>query len=484
MMADDPEDEERTVFQPGSAGKPSPMPGAPPPQAPPAQASPPPPTSGGQGYTPPEPQQLNPQTQPQGQRAARPPAGDASAPAAGKISFATAQPELYGPEPVVAAAGRLIHLATQIRSMPVGPDIKGLRRLVVDELEAFKKRVRELGLEARSTQLGHYMLCAFVDDAVLATPWGSESPWAQQSLLAAYHNDTYGGDRMFQFAEKMTQDPNREPRLMELLYLCLSLGFEGRAGVDAGGESMVSRHRTSMSGTIRNQREAQPADISPQWRGLKVAGGKFAPKIPLWAIAAGLGLLALLIFAALLMRLSSSADTALEGLDRAVGNSVIVPPPPAPQSQTPTFDQMQAILQPDIEADRLTLTREGGEIVVRLNNRGLFGAGQANPAGGWSETFGRIAQAANLTSGPIEIEGHTDNSQPGASLAFPSNQALSEARAEAVSSAIRGAGLTQGERVTTRGFAATRPIASNDSAAGRSENRRVELRVANDIAWR
>ena len=150
----------------------------------------------------------------------------------------------------------------------------------------------------------------------------------------------------------------------------------------------------------------------------------------------------------------------------------------------PTFDQMQSILQPDIDAERLTLTREGGEIVVRLNNQGLFGAGQANPAGGWSDTFGRIAQAANLTSGPIAIEGHTDNSQPGASIAFPSNQALSEARAEAVASAIRSAGLTAGDRITTSGFADNKPIASNDTAEGRSANRRVELRVANDIAWR
>lgn len=478
MMADEPEEEERTVFQPGSGGqgRPGDLPGATPPP-PPAAPQPP---AGEQGYRPPEPQQLN----PQGQRPARSQGGDASAPAAGKISFANASPELYGPEPVVAAAGRLIHLATQIRSMPVGPDIKGLRRLVVDELEAFKKRARDLGLEARSVQLAHYMLCAFVDDAVLATPWGSESPWAQQSLLAAYHNDTYGGDRMFQFAEKMVQDPNREPRLMELLYLCLSLGFEGRAGVDARGESLVSRHRTSMSGTIQRQRPPQPGDLSPQWRGLKAEAGKFAPRIPLWAIAAGLGALALLIFAALLLRLSSSADTALEGLDRAVGNSVIVPPPPAPQSQTPTFDQMESILKPDIDAERLTLTREGGEIVVRLNNQGLFGAGQANPAGGWSDTFGRIAEAANLTSGPIAIEGHTDNSQPGASIAFPSNQALSEARADAVASAIRSGGLAQGDRISTRGFAATKPIASNDTADGRSANRRVELRVANDIAWR
>ena len=123
-------------------------------------------------------------------------------------------------------------------------------------------------------QLAHYMLCAFVDDAVLATPWGADSPWGRKSLLAAYHNDTTGGDRMYGFADKLAQHPHLEPRLMELLYLCLSLGFEGRAGVDARGESLVNRHRSAMSGSIRNQRPVQPADLSPQWRGLKVAAGK------------------------------------------------------------------------------------------------------------------------------------------------------------------------------------------------------------------
>jgi OOP family OmpA-OmpF porin len=69
----------------------------------------------------------------------------------------------------------------------------------------------------------------------------------------------------------------------------------------------------------------------------------------------------------------------------------------------------------------------------------------------------------------ITIEGHTD------STSTPQhNQQLSEKRAAAVKAYLVGAGI-DGARLATAGFGATKPVASNDSAIGRAENRRVEL---------
>ena len=474
-MSGGSDDADKTVFMPAGrqpGGNPPPLsPSAPPfGQQQQQQSFAPPPAAASGGYVPPQPQPIG--------------GTPASAGAAVKIDFAAAEPDLYGPEPLVAAAGRLIHLASQIRTMPIGPDLGSLRRLVTQELEAFSNRAKALGLEQKSVQLAHYILCAFVDDAVMSTPWGANSQWSRQSLLAAYHNDTQGGDRMFQFAERMEQDPKREPRLMELLYQCLALGFEGRAALDPRGESLLHQRRARLAQAIVNQRGGQPADLSPQWRGQIVASGRYAPRVPLWAILAGLAALGLLIFAALLFRLTSSADTALAGLNRAVGGAEIVAaPPPAPQSQTPTFDKMQEILKPDIDDGRLEVVREANEIVIRLHNQGLFGSAQADASSSWSDTFGRIAQAANLTKGPIRVEGHTDD-QAIRSLTFPSNQELSVARAQSVAEAVDSAGLTDTKRLDVAGFGANRPIGDNKTEDGRRENRRVELRVANDIAWR
>jgi len=476
MSGDDGDD--ATVFRPG--GQPS----APPPASP--QGAPGYPPAGGVPVPPPAApgRPVTPAAAPGW--AAPPAAAPAAAPqqGGGRIDFAPGEPVLHGPEPVIAAAGRLILLANHIKTMAVGPDLESLRRTTVGELDAFIKRVRGLGLEPKSVQLAHYILCAFIDDAVMSTPWGGSSQWSSQSLLVVYHKDARGGDRMFQFAEQMERDPNSEPRLVELLYQCLALGFEGRAALDPRGQNLLAQRRSGLAALVQRQRAAPTGEISPQWRGAAVQSGRFGAAIPLWAVLAGLGVIALLIFAALLLHLSSRATAAIEAVDRAVGNAAVPPPPPPPaQAETPLYEKFQDILRPDVAAGRLELTREGNEIVIRLHNQGLFASAQADASSSWSDTFEHLAQAANLTKGPIKVEGHTDD-QAIRSLQFPSNQELSEARAESVAQAIGGAGLADASRVSIAGFGATQPIGDNASDEGRTRNRRVELRVANDINWR
>lgn len=476
--------DDATVFRPAGGGTPSPagfpqQPSYQPPQGFPQS----PPSAPGVPVSPAPGQPVSPQGG-GAQWGASPPPPAASQGGGGRIDFAPGEPNLYGPEPVVAAAGRLILLANHIKTMAVGPDLEALRRTTVAELDAFTKRARALGLEAKSVQLAHYILCAFIDDAVMSTPWGGQSQWSTQSLLVVYHKDARGGDRMFQFAEQMERDPNSEPRLIELLYLCLSLGFEGRAALDPRGQNILAQRRAGLAALVQRQRAAPSGELSPQWHGQKIAAGRFGSQIPLWAVLAAIGVVALLVFAALLMHLSSRGNAAIEAADRAVGTVAVPPPPPPPaQAETPLYEKFQDILRPDVAAGRLELTREGNEIVIRLHNQGLFASAQADASGAWSDTFAHLAEAANLTKGPIKVEGHTDD-QAIHSLQFPSNQELSEARAQSVAQAIEGSGLADASRLSIAGFGATQPIGDNSSDKGRTRNRRVELRVANDINWR
>lgn len=74
----------------------------------------------------------------------------------------------------------------------------------------------------------------------------------------------------------------------------------------------------------------------------------------------------------------------------------------------------------------------------------------------------------------IVIEGFTDST---GSDSY--NQALSERRANAVRDALGGMGISS-DRMTTRGFGKSFPVASNDSAAGRQLNRRVEITFSDE----
>jgi outer membrane protein OmpA-like peptidoglycan-associated protein len=91
----------------------------------------------------------------------------------------------------------------------------------------------------------------------------------------------------------------------------------------------------------------------------------------------------------------------------------------------------------------------------------------------------KLAKVAGIVSGHpglrLAVEGHTDN-VGGEGM----NQRLSERRGAAVRDYLTNSGM-QPDSVTTIGLGETQPVASNDSAQGRQQNRRVELVISGDV---
>jgi outer membrane protein OmpA-like peptidoglycan-associated protein len=112
-----------------------------------------------------------------------------------------------------------------------------------------------------------------------------------------------------------------------------------------------------------------------------------------------------------------------------------------------------------------------GGVEMRLPETPLFDSDEAAIRAGSLPTLNRAADVLKRSMRPILIEGHTDNE---GSLAY--NQELSQARADAVAKALIAHGVPA-ERITTKGVAYLRPIASNATPQGRALNRRVEILV-------
>ena len=107
----------------------------------------------------------------------------------------------------------------------------------------------------------------------------------------------------------------------------------------------------------------------------------------------------------------------------------------------------------------------------------LFDTGQATLKPGAYNDVSRLAQF--LTENPkrnVRIEGHTDSTG-----SMTTNMILSERRAEAVASALLADGVNRG-RIVTAGLGPDYPVATNATAAGRQQNRRVEVVIENPPA--
>jgi outer membrane protein OmpA-like peptidoglycan-associated protein len=119
-----------------------------------------------------------------------------------------------------------------------------------------------------------------------------------------------------------------------------------------------------------------------------------------------------------------------------------------------------------------TVTREGDQLMVTFDSAILFDVDSSALRPASADIVESIAGV--LTSYPetdILVMGHTDSTGPA-----EYNQGLSERRADAVGEALVSHGVASA-RITSRGYGENSPVADNDTAAGRQENRRVEVDI-------
>ena len=115
-------------------------------------------------------------------------------------------------------------------------------------------------------------------------------------------------------------------------------------------------------------------------------------------------------------------------------------------------------------------------IRLEVNESILFSIGSAELKTRGKTLLQELANIFKQQPGNIYVEGHTDN-VPISTAQYPSNWELSSTRATTVARHLINQGVRP-EHLRTIGFADTKPRAGNDTADGRSRNRRVSLVVA------
>ena len=120
--------------------------------------------------------------------------------------------------------------------------------------------------------------------------------------------------------------------------------------------------------------------------------------------------------------------------------------------------------------------RGDDSVVIGISSASLFRSGRGNLSPNGQSVIGGVTSAIADLDNEIVVEGHTDNIGVGGDLAkiYPSNWELSVARAANAASFMQTGGIDP-NRLSARGYGQYRPLASNNTASGRSANRRVDV---------
>lgn len=139
------------------------------------------------------------------------------------------------------------------------------------------------------------------------------------------------------------------------------------------------------------------------------------------------------------------------------------------------YEDIKVALTQEIRDGRAEVLTDGERIFVRLNSEGSFPSGGAELSEEFEPLLGKLSDTLDTFTGVIQVAGHTDNLPVVFSERFRSNWDLSAARAAAVADFMALRAPDSPAQIEIAGYGDTQPISPNDTAEGRTKNRRIEV---------
>ena len=141
------------------------------------------------------------------------------------------------------------------------------------------------------------------------------------------------------------------------------------------------------------------------------------------------------------------------------------------------YQILRAELNAEIQQGLANVEKVGEQILISLSAANSFRSGYAELQPAFTDTLRNVGDSVARAGGNVQVAGHTDDIPIAFSERFDSNWDLSAARAAAVADFFFANNAIDSERVSVFGYADTKPVADNSNAAGRAQNRRIEILI-------
>ena len=146
------------------------------------------------------------------------------------------------------------------------------------------------------------------------------------------------------------------------------------------------------------------------------------------------------------------------------------------QNASRTTEELTVALREQIDQGLVAVEQREDSVFITVGSGGAFPSGTADLTEEARRILDRIALASMSPEGEITVTGHTDD-VPISNAQFRDNWDLAAGRAASVVQAIQQTGLIDGDRLSAVSKGEMAPIGDNSTAAGREENRRIEIEI-------
>ncbi len=163
-----------------------------------------------------------------------------------------------GCNPLISAASVLLAFNEQLKELSEHESLEQLHEDLVHEIKAFESNAQERGYIAETILIARYILCAALDETIIYSSLANSSLWQRFKLINTFQNEQSADERFFLIVDRLLNAPTVHIELLELIYTCLSLGFEGKYRYEDKGHLQLSELKDSLFHQIRNVRHDPP----------------------------------------------------------------------------------------------------------------------------------------------------------------------------------------------------------------------------------
>lgn len=132
-----------------------------------------------------------------------------------------------GLNPLVDTASYLFSILGRLRHLKSYRQLQRLQKELIAEINNIQEAIKDR-YSNEYVLVCRYVLCATLDDVISNTAWGGQGQWEPYALLEVYLQDARHEEKFFTILDRIVKEPALYIDLMELMYICLSLGYKGQ----------------------------------------------------------------------------------------------------------------------------------------------------------------------------------------------------------------------------------------------------------------
>lgn len=186
--------------------------------------------------------------------------------------------------PLIALAQPVFNEIAALSQPSSEKQISLFREQLSTKLRQYEIDCGHQGIDQESIIYARYCLCTALDEMVNKTGWQSVGAWSQNSLLAEFYGETKGGEKFFDLLSHLLVHPAKHIQILEVMFVILNLGFEGKYHLEPKGYLQLERIKDSLYQAIRLQRGESETSLSTNWQGFKDVRNPLIKYVPAWVL--------------------------------------------------------------------------------------------------------------------------------------------------------------------------------------------------------